>query len=99
MTVKVIIRRRFKDGNLDKASTMLIQARQNAMDAQGYIASETLRGCEDPNEILVLSMWQKKEDWDRYANSDVRMGLEQSFSEIMEGPSQSIAYELGMQKK
>ncbi len=99
MTVKVVIRRRFKDGSLEKASSMLIQARQNAMEATGYISSETLRGCEDANEILVLSMWQKKEDWDRHVQSDVRKGLEQSFSEIMEGPSQSIAYELGMQTK
>ncbi len=99
MTVKVVIRRRFKDGNLEQASSMLIQARQNAMDVKGYIASETLCGCEDPNEILVLSMWEKKEDWDRYVQSDVRKGLELSFSEVMEGPSQSIAYELGMQAR
>ena len=96
MTVKVVIRRRFKDGTLEQASSMLIQARQNAMKATGYISSETLRGCEDTNEILVLSMWQNKEDWDRFVQSDVRQGLEQSFSEIMESPSQSIAYELGM---
>jgi heme-degrading monooxygenase HmoA len=76
---------------------MLIQARQNAMEENGYISSETLRGCEDSNEILVLSMWRKQEDWRRYESSAVRQDLENRFSEIMEGPSQSIAYTLGMQ--
>lgn len=97
MTIKVIIRRRFKEGSLTEASHMLVQARQNAMKESGYIASETLKGCDDPNEILVLSMWRRISDWQRYESSPVRQELEDKFSEIMDGPSQSVAYELGLQ--
>ncbi len=97
MTIKVIIRRKIKEGSLGQAARLLIQARQNAMTETGYISSETLSGCVDPNEILVLAMWQRKEDWNRYREGDLRRELEARFAEITEGPSQTIAYELGIQ--
>lgn len=96
MTIKVIIRRKFKEGHLKEANSMLIKARHNAMQTPGYLSSETLSGCDDPNEILVLSMWRKKEDWDQYESSSVRQGLEQQFAEVMDGPSQAIAYVMGL---
>ena len=97
MTIKVIIRRKIKEGCLRQASHLLIQARQNAMTQTGYISSETLSGCVDPNEILVLAMWRTKEDWDRYREGDLRRELEARFAEITDGPSQVIPYELGLQ--
>ena len=96
MTVKIFIKRTLKDDNLQKASEMLIQARTNAMDKQGYISSETLRGCDNPNEIVVVSMWEKKEDWFRYTNNTSRKELEEKFSELLEGPTVYAAYNLGL---
>ena len=98
MTVRVVIRRRFKSGNVSQASSMLVQARKNAMAHDGYISSESLSGCQDPNEILVLSTWRHLEDWQTYEASQARQDLENQFAEMMEGPSQSIAYQLGLQQ-
>jgi heme-degrading monooxygenase HmoA len=64
--VKVLIKRRLKNASIKEASEILIQARYNAMGAKGYISSETLTSCDDPSKIVVISMWQKKEDWDVY---------------------------------
>jgi len=96
MAVKIFIKRSLKDGNLQKVSEMLIQARSNAMGEQGYISSETLRGCDDPNEIVVVSMWEKKEDWDRYKDNASRKELEAKFSELLDGSTVYAAYNLGL---
>ena len=98
MAVKIFIRRRLKDSSSDmeKASDLLIQARTNAMGRQGYISSETLRGCDDGNEILVVSMWEKKQDWDLYKNNPTRLELEEKFDKILDGPTVYSAYNLGI---
>lgn len=96
MTVKILIKRLLKDGNIDKAAEMLIQARTNAMGAQGYISSETLRGCDNPNEIVVVSMWERKEDWERYRDNPSRMELEENFSDLLACPAVHSAYNLGL---
>jgi len=96
MTVKILIKRRIKDGNLEKASEMLIRARANALKEPGYISSETLRGCDDPNEIVVVSMWENKEDWDRYKTNASREELEAEFSKLLDGSAIYAAYNLGL---
>ena len=96
MTVKILIKRTFKHGTLKDASEMLIQARTNAMAHHGYISSETLTSCDDPYNVLVLSMWQKKEDWDVYAQSELRKDNERKFSEIMDGDTRYEAFQMGM---
>ncbi len=96
MTVKILIKRLLKGDNLHKAAEMLIQARTNAMGAEGYISSETLRGCDNPNEIVVVSMWETKEDWERYRDNPARIKLEEEFSELLESPAAHSAYNLGL---
>ena len=98
MTVKVIITRRFKDGYLKDASKMLIQARNNAMKEDGYIASETLSNCDDPNEIVVLSMWESRQHWWRYKDSAARRDLEREFEAIMEEKTRTASYDMGMKR-
>ena len=94
--IKVIIKRQFTDGNLREAAKMLIQARSNAMQEDGYISSETLSNCDNPNEIVVLSMWETRQDWWRYKDSSARQELENKFEEIIEGRTQTVSYEMGM---
>ena len=73
MSVKILIKRKFKEEALKNASAMLIQARTNAMGHKGYISTETLVNFEDPQSVLIVSMWQSKEEWDDYKNSATRM--------------------------
>ncbi len=96
MTVKIFIKRKLKDGNFPKVSEMLIKARTNALGNKGYISSETLRGCDNPNEILVVAMWEKKADWEKYKDSASRQELETKFADLLDGPTVYAAYNLGL---
>ena len=97
MAVKVLIKRKIKDGKINDASKLLIKARYNAMGQPGYISSETLSGRDDSNNVLVISMWQRIEDWDQWKNDDLREGNEAAFETLLDRPTEYETYNLGLQ--
>ncbi len=96
MAVKILIRRRFKEASPRNVSEVLVISRRNAMREKGYISSETLCSSDDPNLILVLSMWQTKEDWLNYQNSSVRKETEEKYYELFESPTEYEFFNLGL---
>lgn len=96
MAVKILIKRKVKPGTLKDASAILIQARKNAMVHKGYISTETLVDYDDPTIITVISMWQKRENWDNYVASAMRQENEQKFAEILDGETAYEIYKMGM---
>jgi hypothetical protein len=51
MAVKILIKRKFKDGNMQAASRLVINNRSGAMKQPGYISSETLRSLDDKDQV------------------------------------------------
>lgn len=96
MSVKILIRRKFKKEALKNASAMLIKARTNAMGNQGYISTETLVNYDDPQSVIILSMWQSKDDWDRYRDSDTRKEHEDKYVDMFEGSTEYEILRVGM---
>ena len=96
MAVKVLIKRKIKDGKINDASKLLIKARYNAMGQPGYISSETLSGCDDPNNVVVISMWQRIENWNQWKNGDLRAENETAFEALLDGPVEYETYNLGL---
>ncbi len=95
MAVKVLIKRTLKDGTLKEASQVLSNARAGAMNQPGYISSENLSSIDNPNMIVVVSMWQKLEDWQDWKNTPARKEIEAKFSEILAKPTEYEHYEMG----
>ena len=96
MAVKVLIKRKIKNGKLSEASKLLIKARYAAMGQQGYISSETLSDCDDPNNVVVISMWQKIENWNQWKNTDLRSEIKTEFEALLDGPTKYEHYNLGL---
>lgn len=96
MSVKILIKRRFKAEKVQDASSMLIKARTNAMGNKGYISTETLVNYDDPQSVLIISMWQTKEDWDAYKESDMRKEHEEQHSQLFEGSASYEVFRVGM---
>lgn len=96
MAVKIFIKRQIDKGSLGEVSAFLIMARKNAMNHQGYISTETLVNYDDPCQVVVVSMWQKKEDWDRYARSPERQENENKFSSILVADTEYEIFKMGM---
>lgn len=96
MSVKILIKRKFKKEALEDASAMLIKARSNAMGNEGYLSTETLVSYDDPRSVLIISMWRSKEDWDRYRKSATRKEHEEKYAQMFEGPTEYEVFNIGM---
>jgi len=96
MAIKVLIKRKFKTGNLNQASQLLNRARYSAMGMKGYISSETLTDLRDPNRIVVASMWHSLEDWNNWKANPSRSEFIGEMEKIMDGPEEMEAYGMGM---
>lgn len=96
MAVKILIKRKFKDGNLKAASRLLINHRNGAMQQPGYISSETMQRLEDPNQITVVSMWQDMEAWQTWKSSEARSANENEVKDLLIGETEYEHYLLGL---
>ena len=96
MAVKILIKRKFKDGNLRAASRLLINNRKGAMQQPGYISSETMQRLEDPNQITVTSMWQDINSWETWKNSEARVANENEVKNVLAEPTEYEYYSLGL---
>jgi len=96
MAVKILIKRKFKDGNLRAAARLLIKNRNGAMEQPGYISSETIQRLEDPNQITVVSMWKDIEAWEAWKNSETRLANENEAKDLLVGPTEYEHYSLGL---
>jgi heme-degrading monooxygenase HmoA len=96
MIVKIFIKRKFKNGNMQAASRFVINNRNGAMRQPGYISSETLRSIEDKDTILVVSMWENIEAWEAWKNSEIRKANVAEFKDYLVGVEEYEHYSLGL---
>jgi heme-degrading monooxygenase HmoA len=55
-----------------------------------------LHSLDNPNKILVASMWQTPEDWEAWQNSNSRHENEILIEKLVEGSPEIEIYNLGV---
>jgi heme-degrading monooxygenase HmoA len=95
MAIKVLIKRRIKEGKTREAFALLNKMRADAMEQPGYISGESLINHDEPREIVVISLWQTIENWLKWKNNRERKANENIFERYLEGPTEYAAYVLG----
>ena len=96
MAIKILIKRKFKDGNMRAASRLLINNRNGAMKQSGYISSESWRSLDDTDQVVVVSMWENIEAWNAWKNSETRKTNEGEFKDYLVGQTEYEHYSLGL---
>ena len=93
MPVHVIIKRKLQIRKPKELMPLLTKLRNRAKKQPGYIGGETLRNIDSPEEYMVVSTWEKAEDWNKWMQSKERRDLqgqvdsligERTFYEIFE---------------
>ena len=92
MVVKVMIKRKIKEGKAREVFALLNKFRSDAMNQKGYISGETLINHDDPLEILVVSMWQGMENWLKWRENPERQANETKLEQWLEGPTTYTTY-------
>jgi len=95
MAVKVIIKRRFKEGKAKEVFALLKKFRSEAMDQEGYITGETLVGFDDPQKVLVIATWQNRDNWLKWREDSDRKANEALLQQYLERPTEYEVYVLG----
>ncbi len=94
MLIKVLIRRRIQDDKTKEARTLLNSLRIAAMNQSGYISGETLFNQYDPKCIMVISIWQSADDWEKWKKSDERKDSEGQFDKLLQEPAEYEVFEV-----
>ena len=95
MVVKVLIKRKIKEGKNREVFTLLNKFRSDAMSQKGYISGESLINYDNPQEILVIAMWQGIENWLKWKDSPNRKANEAKLDQWLEEPTIYDTYVLG----
>ena len=95
MTTKVIIRRRFKEGNTRNIVRLLNELRSKILDQPGYMDGETLVQNGYSNNLVVISTWQTLEDWHNWKESETRKKLETQIAAYQERPTEYEEFLVG----
>lgn len=96
MPVKVLIKRRFKEGYANQINKVIKEIRHGAMDQEGYITSETMWDHDDPFRVVIASNWRGINNWDAWKNSDLRKSIEQKLKEFLIGETEYEIFDLGV---
>lgn len=97
MAVKIIIKRRFKVEDLQDASSLMMKTRYEATRQPGYLSSETLTGLNDPGMVVVASLWETEQDWNKWKESPQRKEFEAELRKIQDGDTEFEQYVPGWQ--
>mgnify|MGYP001812317959 FL=1 len=95
MVVKVIIKRKIQEGRTREVFALLNKMRSDAIHQKGYVSGETLINHDDPQEILVITMWQGMENWLEWKENPERKANEVQLQRLLEGPTEYKACVLG----
>lgn len=95
MAVKVILKRKVAKDKEAALSPLLVQMRALAMSQPGYISGETLRNTEDPEEVLVISTWQSRENWKAWFRSSQRAEIQDKIDALLEAKTEYGVYHYG----
>ncbi|MCP4744660.1 MAG: hypothetical protein GY874_00745 [Desulfobacteraceae bacterium] len=96
MAIKVLIKRRFKEGYFNEINNMIKQVRYGAMNQKGYIGSETMWDHEDPFRVVIASNWRDKESWDAWRENPQRQAKEKEFEACLDGKTEYEIFDLGI---
>jgi len=94
MAIEVIIRRVFEGEEKARAlAPLIVRLRSLATVQPGYISGETLRCIDCEGEYLVISTWNRIEDWNRWLNSSERRAIQSQIDELLDEKTDYRLYE------
>jgi heme-degrading monooxygenase HmoA len=76
MSIKVMIKRKWQVDKPEELLPLLAALRDTAREQPGFISGETLRSLDDPEDYLVISIWETADDWNKWVQNKKRRDLQ-----------------------
>lgn len=83
MSVCVIIRRTVRDEKIAvNLAPLIVKLRSQAAIQPGYITDQTFSCLDCEGEYLVVSTWNRLEDWNKWMHSEERQVIQRQIDEL-----------------
>ena len=93
MTVKILIKRTVPNDKEKELMHLLKELRNLGVNQPGYISGETLKNVENPNEVLVISIWQSAAEWNNWVRNDQRRELQDQIDFLLQARTEYNIYD------
>ena len=91
--IKIHIRRKVPEDKADDLKLLLNQLRAITMGTPGYIAGETLKRVDEPDESLVVTKWQSEFYWKQWLQSKERPEIQDKIDQLLGEETRYEIYE------
>jgi heme-degrading monooxygenase HmoA len=91
--IKILIRRKVPQEKVDDLRSLINQLRALTMSQPGYIAGETLKRVDKPDESVVISKWQSVEYWRQWLQSKERADIQDQIDRLLGEKTEFEIYE------
>jgi len=83
MAIRVMIKRWVTPEKEQDLVSLITELRSMVSKQPGYISGETMRHVSNPDEYLVISTWDKLEDWEKWVSSPPRKALQDKIDKLL----------------
>jgi heme-degrading monooxygenase HmoA len=93
MAIEVLIKRKIEQGpQARKVVPLILQLRALATFQPGYISGETFFNVDNPEDCLVVSRWETREDWERWLHSEERSEIQKKIEDFTQEQTEYVVY-------
>lgn len=71
---------------------VLLRLRSDAMQYPGFVSAENLINRRDVSIVIVISTWERVEDWEMWENSELRLKLLRETEPLLEDKTRATLY-------
>jgi heme-degrading monooxygenase HmoA len=93
MAVRIFVKRQVSDERIDALRELIDKLRGMTTGQAGYISGETMRRIDQPGEIMVISKWKTRQDWQRWFESAERTRVQRQIDELLGVPTTYEMYD------
>ncbi len=93
MAVTVLIKRKVTTGKDELLKTLYRELIAQAMKQNGYIEAKTMKRADQPDEYLVISIWETIEDWSKWLISETRRSYQERIDALTDSETKFEIYE------
>jgi heme-degrading monooxygenase HmoA len=84
--IRVLIERWLAEGSDEAIRKTMRDLRREAIHTPGYVTGETLRDVAEPRHFVIISTWRSRKDWETWASSGIRRGIEERIRAMLAEP-------------
>ncbi len=85
--IKVMIKRKAPREKEKDLMNLITDLRSEASKQPGYISGETLHGTADPEDYLVISIWDSEYFWKKWIATDERKTIQGKIDALLGSPT------------